>query len=298
MDACAAARVLARVLAAGSGAELLAGCRGVLPRLLRGAVRDLALRPVESGLATSPIVARRQVAGLLAAAIEAEDYAAAVALLATAGRRPDRRAEKILSHRHGFVWICNPKAASRSLIVALRAADPDAVLLRGRTLDEVLTRHPEARSFYRFAFLRHPWTRTYSFYADKHGRARRDRADYRWFIAPYHGVTIGMSFDELCRWLNAPCGSDAFADGHWLSQSLQIATAEWPPARLRGFVREPRGGLADRDRAAGPALHPADPAERAAGRHGSARTNGWRDGGPSRRRYAADIRLGGYWNAP
>ena len=86
--------------------------------------------------------------------------AAAWALVSTAARRPDRRAEKIVSRRYRFLWICNPKAASRSLIAALRAADPEAVLIRHRTLEQVLARYPEAGAFFRFAFLRHPYHRT------------------------------------------------------------------------------------------------------------------------------------------
>ena len=298
MAACAAARVLGKVSADGSGSALLAGGRGILSRLGRAAVRNIALRAAAGGLAGSETVERRQVASLLAAAIEAEDYAAAVALLSTAGRRPDRRAEKIVSHRYGFVWICNPKAASRSLIAALRAADPGALLVRGRTLDEVLAGHPEARRFYRFAFVRHPWTRTYSFYADKHARARRVRDDYRWFIAPYHGVTLGMGFDALCRWLNTPCGADAFADRHWLSQSLQIATAD---GRLPDFVGSyehleadwrtvaarlglPRVGL-PRLNARPPGTDPDE--------HPDTETVAL-----LRRRYAADFRLGGYPDTP
>ena len=42
-----------------------------------------------------------------------------------------------------------------------------------------------------------------------------------------------MSFAEFCRWLNTPCGSDAFADRHWLSQSRQIATGD---GRLPDFL--------------------------------------------------------------
>ena len=42
-----------------------------------------------------------------------------------------------------------------------------------------------------------------------------------------------MGLRELCWWLNTPCGSDAFGDRHWLSQSRQIATLE---GRLPDFL--------------------------------------------------------------
>ena len=87
-------------------------------------------------------------------------------------------------------------------------------------------RYPEAGEFFRFAFLRHPYHRIRSFHADKHALARRDRNAHRWFIEPWHGLRPGMSFAEFCRWLETPCGSDVFADRHWLSQSRQVATAD------------------------------------------------------------------------
>ena len=146
-------------------------------------------------------------------------------LVATAGCRTDLRAEKMVSRRFRFLWLCNPKVASRSIIAALRAADPDAELFRNCTLDEVLARRPEARGYFTFAFIRHPLDRTRSCHADKHALALRDRRAARWFIEPWHGLGLGMTFAEFCRWLDTPWGSDAFADRHWLSQHRQIRTA-------------------------------------------------------------------------
>ena len=217
-----AARMLVTMIGTGGAGpgSVLAGAA------LRGGV----LRPLARRLAHSAAPGHREIAAALAAAIEARDDATALALVSTAARRPDLRAEKVLSRRYRFLWLCIPKAASRSIIAALHAADPGAVLIRGRTLDEVLAAHPGAERFYRFAFLRHPFTRTWSFHADKHTLARHDRTARRWFIDPWHGLRPGMSFAELCRWLDTPCGSDAFADRHWLSQSRQLVAADgrWP----------------------------------------------------------------------
>ena len=47
-----------------------------------------------------------------------------------------------------------------------------------------------------------------------------------WFIAPWHGLRRGMRFEEFCRWLATPAGSDTFADRHWLSQHVQIRTRD------------------------------------------------------------------------
>ena len=242
VDAYDAARFLSRVLALTGAGRLLSSRDGGRFRPadgIRAVIRDQALRPMVRRLAASPTAEHRDIASTLAAAIEAEDDAAALALVSTAGCRPDLRAEKMVSRRYGFLWICNPKVASRSIISALRAVDPEVELIRGRTLDEILTARPEIKAYTSFAFLRHPCRRTYSFYADKYVRALRDHRWFQWFrwfqwvIAPYYGVRVSMSFGELCRWLNTPCGSDAFANRHWLSQHRQIRDAD---GRLPDFI--------------------------------------------------------------
>ena len=89
----------------------------------------------------------------------------------------------------------------------------------------MLARRPEAREYFTFAFIRHPLDRIRSCHADKHALALRDHKAARWFIEPWHGLGLGMTFAEFCRWLDTPWGSDAFADRHWLSQHRQIRTA-------------------------------------------------------------------------
>ena len=91
-------------------------------------LRAGVLTPFARRLRASAEPARRELGALLAAAIADGDDATALKLAVTAMRGPDRRAEKILSHRYRFLWICNPKAASRSLIASLLAADPEALL--------------------------------------------------------------------------------------------------------------------------------------------------------------------------
>ena len=270
-----------------------AHARGVRAAVLAGALKPLALV-----LAASSTPEHRALAPMLADAVEAADRVGALALVRTAGRRTDVRTAKILSHRYRFLWICNPKVASRSLIAALRAADPAAVLIRGHSLDRLHARHPEARSFFNFAFLRHPVERTRSFYADKHALARRDRNAYRHFIEPYHGLRLGMSFEEVCRWLATPCGADAFADRHWLSQSRQIATAD---GRLPDFIgRYERletdwRTVCERLRLPSTALPRLNASDRRLRRQAVVNDE---TAALLRRRYAADFKLGGYGDAP
>ena len=223
------AQWLARALAAGGVSRILSRPQcgaGALGRTLRGVLRAGALGPLSRTLRAAPSPVHRALGKRLAAAIAEADDATALALLSTAACGPDRRAEKIVSRRYRFVWICNPKAASRSLIAALLAADPAAVLVRNRTLEQVHARYPGSEAYFSFAFLRHPLERARSFYADKHALAAREANAYRWFIEPYHGLRLGMNFDEFCRWLVTPSGSDAFADRHWLSQWRQLAAKD------------------------------------------------------------------------
>lgn len=199
---------------------------------IRAAIANGLLHRLVDRLAAAATPEHRAIAPALAAAVEARDYATALPMASTAARLPDLRAEKVVSRRYRYVWLCNPKAASRSIIAALRAADPDAEVIRQRTLDEILAARPEVKSYWSFAFVRHPCRRAYSFYVDKHGLARSRAEAHAWFIDPYFGLRTGMRFDEVCRWLNTPYGSDAFADRHWLSQHRQIRIA----GRLPDFV--------------------------------------------------------------
>ena len=297
----AAVRVLARGIAVTGGGRLVSKPRGAgaAPvRALRCALRAAAFGPLVRRLGASSVAERRAVGAMLDAALAEQDWTRALALASTGVRRPDTGAEKILSRRYRFLWICNPKVASRSMIEALRAADPEALLIRGRPLARVLARHPEARDYFRFAFLRRPCCRIRSFFADKHTLARHDRRARRHFIEPWYGLSAGMSFDALCRWLATPCGADAFADRHWLSQSRQLRDdrgrlpdflgryetldADWRGVTTRlGLPAAPLPRLNASAPGAIPRARPGDGALRLL-----------------RRRYAADCALGGYGGRP
>lgn len=145
-------------------------------------------------------------------------------------RRPNFGAEKIVSRRYRYLWLCNPKVASRSLIAALRSADPDAEIIEHRSISDVGAMYPEVRSYYSFAFIRHPFDRALSLYAEM--RFFRERFDgvnrirkeerQRFYNDHFYGLGDLDSFDDYCRWLNTPYGADAFADAHYLSQRPQI----------------------------------------------------------------------------
>ena len=196
-------------------------------------LRTALTRAALGVLARSSPAAHRDAATALAAALEAGDHAAARSIKWTGLRSPDLRTTKVVSRRHRFLWIGVPKAASQSLAKALSMADPTADVIDGRTLEQVFAARPEVRDYHRFAFIRHPLHRAFSFWAWMHVETGRCSEEVLRFIEPFHGLREGMTFAELCRWLSTPYGSDAFADRHWLSQHRQIRL---PDGRLPDFI--------------------------------------------------------------
>ena len=162
----------------------------------------------------------------------------------TVSRRADAavRGERIVSRRYRYVWLCNPKVASRSINSALLSVTPDAEVFNNMSIGEILTVRPDARRYYSFAFVRHPYTRALSFYAQLHfshetyvarSKSQWRRRHRRALFNNRPGLSGTASFDEYCRWLATPYGSDTFADNHYLSQHLHIRLED---GRLPTFV--------------------------------------------------------------
>lgn len=181
-------------------------------------------------------------------------------MVRTVSRSLDLQAEKVVSHKYRCLWLCNPKVASRSIKTTLLDADP-AAEVHEASVSDLYARLPEVRSYYSFAFVRHPFTRALSFYSDlrfslrfldkallPRAEAKRRYCPARWrpmgvlsraetrrrvILARYYGLADANDFDAYCRWLNTPWGSDAFADRHFLSQHVQIRLDD---RRLPDFV--------------------------------------------------------------
>ena len=173
-------------------------------------------------------------------------WGAAWRMARTAARGPDLGAEKVVSREYRYIWLCVPKAASRSIRDALLGVTPDAEVFVGKSIAEVLALRPAARDYYSFAFVRHPYTRALSFYAElyfaggrygdtEQGRHKAEKAGR--FFERFYGLSPDLGnaagFDGYCRWLNTAYASDAVADRHFLSQYLQI---ELGGGRLPDFV--------------------------------------------------------------
>ncbi|MDE0392998.1 MAG: sulfotransferase family 2 domain-containing protein [Rhodospirillales bacterium] len=185
----------------------------------------------EELLEFAPTITHRAVARELRDSLFYGELDRALRMTMTASRKPDLRAEKIVSRKYAFLWLCIPKVASRSIKSLLCEIDEDAELIVGKSVSEVLAAYPEARAYYSFAFVRDPCRRAFSFYADKYLKPEEKKRQY--FIDPYYGTAPSFDFYDLCRWLNTPYGSDAFADRHWLSQTRQLELDE---GRLPDFV--------------------------------------------------------------
>lgn len=190
----------------------------------------------------------------------------------TAARWPDCGAEKIVCSRYRFLCLLVPKAASRSLLTVFRDLAPDTETFFDTDLREVYAALPEARDYFSFAFIRHPYRRALSLHSElfrspsvyaagydryrgkRHRRfhdpvagrpvrvrswleavagPERKEEKRRNLFARYYGLEETGDFDDFCDWLHTPWGSDAYADRHFLSQHRQVRLDD---GRLPDFV--------------------------------------------------------------
>ena len=236
-----------------------------------------------------------------------------------------RRVARSLTRPSGFemtavsrslrcVWIRIPKAASESILAALLAADPECELFR-MDYGELYELRPEARDWFAFTFIRHPFGRALSFWSELHFAHERytERSDFQKrktarILERDYGLAETRDFSAYCRWLRTPYGADACANKHVVSQSavlraaaagrgrpvdfigrLESLDADW--GRVAARVGAPLPGLPLAHSAAGWEAAPeAVKAHRAA--RGALLTEG--DKALLAERYAEDLKLGGY----
>ena len=191
--------------------------------------------------AAAALPRRPEIAGDIAGALARRRFRDAARMARTASRRSDVFAEKALSRRYNYLWLCNPKVASRSIIAALTAADPDVEIIRGMSVSRIRQTRPETKDYYTFGFVRDPLTRAYSFHRDLqegHLVTIAERMPRKWgnrreLLRVHYGLAEVSAFEEYCEWLNTPYGSDAFANRHFLSQSAHLRL---PDGRLPDFI--------------------------------------------------------------
>lgn len=132
--------------------------------------------------------------------------------------RPDVNCEKVIGHRHRFIFVGVPKSATRSfltLFVRQPPIDFDAEQsvqpLPGLVMD------PALKDYFRFSFVRNPWARVVSAWLNKVAHPRQKEIEG--VINRCPGLRPGMPFEEFVHWLvESPHGRDEGANRHWQSQ--------------------------------------------------------------------------------
>lgn len=130
----------------------------------------------------------------------------------------DLRSEKVVSDRFRFIWVGIPKAATRSILTAL-VREPEVDLgarVRREPLYELLRSTPALSGYFKFTFVRNPWSRVVSCYLDK---IRKPNEKALKILERFPELAPDMEFRDFVVFLaEAEGGSDAQADRHWLSQ--------------------------------------------------------------------------------
>ena len=133
---------------------------------------------------------------------------------------------KIISHKYKFIYLVNPKVASRSIIHSLKIIDPNLVFDNySYDYRYLIEKHQIDHTYYIFSFARHPIGRTLSLYMEKLNNKKSNSHINKWrdnIFATSFGLNHVVSLLEFVEWLNTPFGSDDFAEQHYMSQYLII----------------------------------------------------------------------------
>lgn len=131
-------------------------------------------------------------------------------------------AENVISEKLEFIWVCVPKAASRSILNVLtdNAEHDFETTVIEEPIEKILRANSDYRTYFKFAFVRNPFSRVVSFYRDK----ICNPSDELGIFDRYRRLRRRMPFEEFIDWLCSKEGSDDFADRHWLSQHSFLAT--------------------------------------------------------------------------
>jgi sulfotransferase famil protein len=159
-------------------------------------------------------------------------------LLARNGKKPakDIKNEKALSPKHGFIYIGNPKVATRSVLQLLNEKCKDDLVIHHDTMSSLYKIDASYENLYQFTLVRNPWARAYSCWKDKISTEKKFSDAF--ILSKYKGLYPDMSFSEFVYWLNSEPGSDEYADRHWLSKTELLANKREKPIDLIGKIEE------------------------------------------------------------
>ena len=127
-----------------------------------------------------------------------------------------RNHPKLLSHHKRFVWFKIPKVATTSIETAFRNNDRIYGIRRIKQSPEVIAdKYPD---YFKFAFVRNPWSRVVSCYVNKICYPQKRSA--LMYFSRYKSLYYRMPFEEFIYFLCSEEGKDENADPHWISQHL------------------------------------------------------------------------------
>ena len=162
--------------------------------------------------------------------------------VARALTQPPAFEQMVVSRRLRCVWIRLPKTASMSTMAAMLGSDPDCEVFF-MNYAEVYKLRPEAREWFTFAFVRHPFERALSFWSEIHFAHERytERANVQkrrsgLMFERCYGLAETRDFDAYCRWLRTPYAANSCVDRHIASQSALIAAAVRGRGRPLDFI--------------------------------------------------------------
>lgn len=142
-------------------------------------------------------------------------------LLPTFLRRLNIQSEKVISDKYKFIWVGIPKVATRSFLTAFIEEAPYdfGALVTTESLPKLLARNPSYKSYFKFTFVRNPWSRLVSCYLDKILNPKQKTIDL--LLSKYSDLSPNISFEEFVDYLfKGIFGPDKRADTHWLSQHM------------------------------------------------------------------------------
>lgn len=109
---------------------------------------------------------------------------------------PDIKSEKLISDNYKFIYIAVPKSATRSMMNVFYW-EPRynffCSLHNGETSEIVAKRNYS--KYFKFGFVRNPWSRVVSCFLDKIKKANQDKKKY--ILNRYPELNLKMSFEEF-----------------------------------------------------------------------------------------------------
>ena len=135
----------------------------------------------------------------------------------------DDTIEKVINDVDRFIYIANPKVATRSFLDLFESEMSSKVKTYHESFSCVYNANCARRSYYHFAVVRNPWARVYSCWKDK--ISTENKFCDIFIITKFKGLYPNMPFSDFVHWLCSKEGSDETADRHWLSQSEILKNA-------------------------------------------------------------------------